>query len=224
MDHTNTNVLLNGATFNPSDGSASGPDFVNRNDLGILIAAGGDYQLLPLDAIAADDSEPYRWTAPYNDALVSALSGDVVVALVDRSSPSVRWTQGGIVTERTRLSVGTIDRVTEGGTEQAVGEDYQFDPARQRLMRLAGDLPSGTALIVRYAADRVIEDSVSSGRPVHLTERAEFDSLSGGANRARAALNIHAQPALVIRAAMRTGYDRHIGEGQFVTPPRRNSA
>ena len=58
---------------------------------------------------------------------------------------------------------------------------------------------------------------MSSGRPVHLTERAEFDSSSGGANRARAALNIHAQPALVIRAVMRTGYDRHIGEGELVS-------
>ena len=42
VDQTNPNVSFNGATFNPSDGSASGPDFVNRNDLGILIAAGGD--------------------------------------------------------------------------------------------------------------------------------------------------------------------------------------
>ena len=161
MDHTNPNVLLNGATFNPSDGSPSGPDFVNRNDLGILIAAGGDYQLLPLDAIAADDSEPYRWTAPYNDALISALSGDVTVALVGRDDPSVRWTQGGIVTERTRLSVVTVDGVEEGGVEKVIGEDYTFNLARQRLMRVAGNLPSGAALIVHYVGDRARRSTCS---------------------------------------------------------------
>ena len=58
----------------------------------------------------------------------------------------------------------------------------------QRISRAAGNLPSGTALIVRYFADRVIEDAVSSGRPVHLTEQAEFETAAGGANRARAAL------------------------------------
>ncbi len=60
---------------------------------------------------------------------------------------------------------------------------------------------------------------MASDRPVHLTERAEFDSAMSGANRARAALNVHAQPALVIRAAMQTGYGRHISEGQLVTIP-----
>ena len=44
-------VSLNGASFSPSDGSASGPDFTNRNDMGLIIAAGGDHYLLPLDAI-----------------------------------------------------------------------------------------------------------------------------------------------------------------------------
>ena len=57
------NVSLNAATFTPSDGSASGPDFTNRDDLGLIIVAGGDHYLLPLDALADDDTEPYRWAA-----------------------------------------------------------------------------------------------------------------------------------------------------------------
>ena len=65
----------------------------------------------------------------------------------------------------------------------------------------------------------MIEDAVASGRPVHLTEQAEFDTAADGANRARAALNIHGQPALVIRAARRTGYGQHISEGELVTLP-----
>ena len=212
-------VSLNGASFSPSDGSASGPDFTNRNDLGLIVAAGGGHYLLPLDAIAADDDEPYQWAATYDDTLISALSGDVVVALVDRSSPSVRWLQAGIVTERTRLSVVSIITVDEGGTDLVVEEDVKFNVARQRLTRVAGALPSGTILTVRYQADRVIEDSVSSDRAVHVTEHAEFDTASIGAARARAALDLYAQPALIIRATMRTGHDRHIGDGELVTLP-----
>ena len=212
-------VSLNGASFSPSDGSASGPDFTNRNDMGLIIAAGGGHYLLPLDAIAAAADEPYQWAATYDDTLISALTGDVVVALVDRSSPSVRWLQAGIVTERTRLSVVSIITVDEGGTDLVVEEDVKFNVARQRLTRVAGALPSGTILTVRYQADRVIEDSVSSDRPVHVTENAEFDTASIGAARARAALDLYAQPVQIIRAAMRTGHDRHIGEGQLVTLP-----
>ena len=117
---------------------------------------------------------------PYDSGVVSALSGDVPVALVDRSSPSVRWIQGGIVTERTRLSVVSITHVTEGSTELVLGEDVEVNVARQRLTRVAGALGSGTTLTVRYVADRLIEDSVSSNRPVHLTEHAEFDTASIG--------------------------------------------
>ena len=212
-------VSLNGASFSPSDGSASGPDFTNRNDMGLIIAAGGDHYLLPLDAIAADDDEPYQWAATYDDALISALSGDVVVALVDRSSPSVRWLQAGIVTERTRLSVTSIITVDEGGTELVIEEDIKFNVARQRLTRVGGALPSGTILTVSYQADRVIEDSVSSNRPVHVTETAEFETASTGAARARAALDLYAQPVQLVRAAMRTGHDRHLGEGELVTLP-----
>ena len=84
---------------------------------------------------------------------------------------------------------------------------------------MAWALGSGVVLTARYIADRVIEDAVSPDRPVHLTEPAEFDNASSGAERARAALDLYAQPALIIRAAMRTGHDRHIGEGQLVTRP-----
>ena len=169
--------------------------------------------------LADDDTGPYCWAATYDSGLVSALSGDVTVALVDRSSPSVRWIQGGIVTERTRLSVVSITDLTEESTELVLGEDVEFNVARQRLTRVAGALGSGTTLTVRYVADLVIEDSVSSNRPVHLTEHAEFDTASIGAARARAALDLYAQPVQIIRAAMRTGHDRHIGEGQLVTLP-----
>ena len=130
VGHTSGNVSLNSWTFTRSDGSASGPDFTNRDDLGLIIVAGGDHYLLPLDPIDDDDTEPYRWPATYDSGLVSALSGDVTVALVVRSSPSVRWIQGGIVTERTRLSVVSITDVTEGSTELVLGEDVEFNVAR----------------------------------------------------------------------------------------------
>lgn len=47
----------------------------------------------------------------------------------------------------------------------------------------------------------------------------QFDTPASGANRARAALNVHSRPALIIRAALRTGYGKHIGEGELVTIP-----
>ena len=209
---------LTNQMFTTATGGQAGPNLAGVHDIGLVIV-GGDTFRLPLDVLPAGAQEPYTWTIPYDADLVSAMTGDVCVSLVDRSSPAVRWAQSAIVTERTRLSVVSITGVTEGGTDATLGEDYTFDTARQRLTRVAGALGSGGVLTAHYIADRVIEDAVASDRAVHVTEHAEFDTASIGAERARAALDLYAQPALIIRAAMRTGHDRHIGEGELVTLP-----
>ena len=123
------------------------------------------------------------------------------------------------MTERSTLSVVTVIDVTEGGTEVEVGEDYTFDVPTQRLTRAAGALAMGTDAIVRFLADRIVEDSVASGRPVHRTESAEFDSRAAGALRASALIDLFAQPALIVRAELRANADVHLDEGQLVTLP-----
>ena len=114
---------LTNRMFTTATGGQAGPNLAGVHDIGLVIV-GGDTFRLPLDVLPAGAQEPYTWTIPYDADLVSAMTGDVSVSLIDRSSPAVRWAQSAIVTERTRLSVVSITGVTEGSTDATLGEDY----------------------------------------------------------------------------------------------------
>ena len=170
---------LTNQMFTTATGGQAGPNLAGVHDIGLVIV-GGDTFRLPLDVLPAGAQEPYTWSTPFDADLVSALTGDLSVSLIDRSSPAVRWSQNAVITERSRLSVMSITGVVEGTTDATLGEDYTFDTARQRLTRSGGALGSGVVVTARYIADRVIEDAVASDRAVHLTENAEFDTASTG--------------------------------------------
>ena len=143
-------VSLTGATFNPSDGSAAGPDFTNRDDLGLMVVAGGSRYLLPLDAIDDDDDEPYRWAATYDAGLVAALSGDVAVALVDRVVPQ-HEVDAGRHRHRAEPPVGgDVDR--GGGRRDGAGRRRGL-----RVQRGAAAVDArGGRPALRHRADRQI--------------------------------------------------------------------
>ena len=192
---------LTNQMFTTATGGQAGPNLAGVHDIGLVIV-GGDTFRLPLDVLPAGAQEPYTWTIPYDAALVSAMTGDVNVSLIDRANPAVRWAQSAIVNERTRLSIVSITTVDEGGTPLVVEEDVSFNVARQRLTRLAGALATGTVLTARYQADRVIEDAVAGERDPDPGHRRPVELL------ATAGARIGVQLVRRVLAAASRGLDR----------------